>query len=416
MAIRVDLREQADRDYVNEVNLAERVSDLVEEIVEKKPAEKELVPTMAKILNTQAAGPGVEATRFINKIGNTPMVEVPSPNPDVKIYAKCEFMNPTASIKDRIAEHILNVAEEKGKLTRGSGQMVVAASSGNTAAAIAMACATRGYKCKIYTNTKCSSEKINAVKAYGGECVVGPSGKAADDPEHYQNLAIAEVARTPGAFDVDQYDAPANPDAYYRTLGPEIWEQTRGTVTHFVAAGSTGGTISGTGRYLKEVSEGAVTVVLADPHGSCFSDYYLKGKHEGATSFLVEGVGKDSIPGAMDFGCVDWAIQISDAESIRVCHELAQKEGMWVGSSSGLNVAAAQQIAKRMDKPGVIVTVLCDHGLKYLSKFYNAEWLEKQGVDLTPEGYEKCKRYKPVLIHPAETKCDTLPKKPVKLE
>jgi len=417
MAIRVDLREQADRDWAKEVNLSERVADLGEDIVEKKPAEKELVSTMAKILNTQAtAGTGVQATKFLNRIGNTPMVEIPSPNPDVKIYAKCEFQNPTGSIKDRIAEHIMNIAEEKGKLTRGSGQLVVAASSGNTGSAIAMACATRGYKCKIFTNTKCSTEKINSVKAYGGEVVVGPSGKAADDPEHYQNLAIAEVAKTPGAYDVDQYDAPANPDAYYRTLGPEIWEQTRGTVTHFVAAGSTGGTISGTGRFLKEASEGAVQVVLADPHGSCFSDYYLKGEHKGATSFLVEGVGKDSIPGAMDFGCVDWAIQISDAESIRTCHELAQNEGMWVGSSAGLNVAACQQMAKRMTKPGVIVTVLPDHGLKYLSKFYNADWLEAQGVDLTPEGNEKCKRFKEVAIHSAEEKCPTLPKHPVPLE
>eukprot|EP00756_Hemistasia_phaeocysticola_P018809 Hpha_TRINITY_DN15619_c4_g5::TRINITY_DN15619_c4_g5_i2::g.99392::m.99392/K01697/CBS; cystathionine beta-synthase len=411
MAIRVEFREQADRDYVKEVNLAEHVQGLVEEVVERKPTEKEVVPTMAKILNTSATS-GVQASKFISRIGNTPLVEVPSPNPEVKIYAKCEFMNPTGSIKDRIAEHILNTAESKGLLTRGSGQTVVAASSGNTGAAIAMACATRGYKCKIYTNTKCSTEKINAVKAYGGECIVGPSGKAADDPEHYQNLAIAEAATT-GAYDVDQYDAPANPEAYYRSLGPEIWEQTRQTVTHFVAAGSTGGTISGVGRYLKEVSEGAVEVVLADPHGSCFSDYYLKGKHDGATSFLVEGVGKDSIPGAMDFGCVDWAIQISDAEAIRVCHELAQKEGMWVGSSAGLNVAAAQHMAAKMDKPGVIVTVLPDHGLKYLTKFYNFEWLEKQGVDLTPEGNEKCKRYKPVLFHGPETKCPDLPKTPV---
>eukprot|EP01062_Namystynia_karyoxenos_P030950 TRINITY_DN2300_c0_g1_i7.p1 TRINITY_DN2300_c0_g1~~TRINITY_DN2300_c0_g1_i7.p1 ORF type:complete len:448 (+),score=199.26 TRINITY_DN2300_c0_g1_i7:98-1345(+) len=412
MAIRIDIREPEDVKYAEEVGLSERVNDLVEEVLDRKPAEKELPKAMAAIAAKGAAPAGVQSQKFISRVGNTPLIEVPSPNPQVKIYVKAEFLNPTGSIKDRIAEHILNSAEAEGKLTRGSGQTVVAASSGNTGAAIAMACAVRGYKCKIYTNTKCSEEKVNSVRAYGGECVVGRSGVPADSPEHYQNLAVAEAAAT-GAYDVDQYDNPANPGAYYRSLAPEIWEQTGGTVTHFVAAGSTGGTITGIGKFLKERNN-EIEIILADPHGSCFTDYFRDGKHDGAASFLVEGVGKDSIPGAMDFGVVDWAIQISDAQAIKVCHEMAQGEGMWVGGSSGLNIAAAQEIAKKMEQPGVIVTICPDHGLKYLSKYYNSEWLEKQGVDLTPEGMEACKRYKEPALYGPEHKHGSLPRAPCK--
>ena len=343
--------------------------------------------------------------QFLSRVGNTPLVEVPSPNPLVKIYAKCEFTNPTGSIKDRIAEHILNTAEKSGDVKPGT--TIIAASSGNTGSAIAMACSSRGYKCKIFTNSKCSEEKINAVKAYGGEIVVGPTGIAADHPDHYQNLALA-AAKEPGSYDVDQYDNLRNPEAYYRSLGPEIYNQTNGEVTHFVAAGSTGGTISGVGRYLKEMKP-ECQIVLADPHGSCFTDYYKDGDHNGATSFLVEGVGKDSIPGAMDFGLVDWAIRISDAQAIKVCHEMSQKEGMLVGGSSGLNIAAAQEIAMTLTEPATIVTICPDTGLKYLSKYYNAEWLENQGVFLD-ERYLTCKRYKTPEILGAELKHASLRK------
>ena len=345
--------------------------------------------------------------RFVSRVGKTPLIEVPSPNPLVKIYAKAEFMNPTGSIKDRIAEHILNTAEAEGKLKQGVST-VVAASSGNTGSAIAMACSTRGYKCKIFTNAKCSEEKVNAVRAYGGEIVVGPTGVPAEHPEHYQNLAVAAAAE-PNCFDVDQYDSPANPEAYYKSLGPEIWSQTNGEVTHFVAAGSTGGTITGVGQYLKDQNQD-VEVILADPHGSCFSDYYLTGTHSGATSFLIEGVGKDSIPGAMKFDVVDYAIQISDAQAVKVCHELSQNEGMLVGGSSGLNVAAAQEIAKTLTKPATIVTVCPDTGLKYLTKYYNAGWLAKNDLRLDEENYTTCSRFKEPLIHGREKKHASLQK------
>ena len=357
---------------------------------------------MGAILGSQAD----TKTRFSTRVGDTPLVEVPSPNPLVKIFAKAEFMNPTGSIKDRIALHILNTAEKEGKVKEGT--TIVAASSGNTGSAIAMACSVRGLKCKIFTNTKCSEEKVNAVRAYGGEIVVGKSGMAADHPEHYQNLAIAAAAE-PNSFDVDQYDNLANPEAYYLSIAPEIWNQTNGEVTHFVAAGSTGGTISGIGKYLKEKNPN-MEVILADPHGSCFSDYYKDGTHNGATSFLVEGVGKDSIPGAMNFDVVDYAIQISDAQAVKVCHELSQNEGMLVGGSSGLNVAAAQEIALTLTKPATIVTVLPDTGLKYLSKYYNAEWLESQGLHLDEARYESCKRYQKPEIHGPEKKHASLRK------
>eukprot|EP01059_Diplonema_ambulator_P006829 TRINITY_DN1641_c3_g1_i1.p1 TRINITY_DN1641_c3_g1~~TRINITY_DN1641_c3_g1_i1.p1 ORF type:complete len:426 (+),score=128.02 TRINITY_DN1641_c3_g1_i1:74-1279(+) len=396
MSIRVDLVNSADAAYAEEVGLPEVVSNMVEEVLQKKPERTELAEVMGNILGAQPPAPG----KFLKRVGNTPLVEVPSPNPLVKIYAKCEFMNPTGSIKDRIAEHILNTAEKDGKVKKGT--TVIAASSGNTGSAIAMACSTRGYKCKIFTNKKCSEEKINAVKAYGGEIVVGPTGVPADHPDHYQNLAIA-AAQEPNTFDVDQYDNAANPEAYYLSLGPEIWEQTRGEVTHFIAAGSTGGTITGTGRYLKERNS-KVQVILADPHGSCFSDYYVDGTHNGATSFLVEGVGKDSIPGAMDFKVVDYAIQISDSQAIKTCHNLSQEDGMLVGGSSGLNVAAAQEVAKTLTTPSVIVTICPDTGLKYLSKYYNFEWLESQGVFLDEDRFRDTKRWAEPLIHGPEKK------------
>eukprot|EP01064_Diplonema_japonicum_P034688 TRINITY_DN7286_c0_g1_i1.p1 TRINITY_DN7286_c0_g1~~TRINITY_DN7286_c0_g1_i1.p1 ORF type:complete len:403 (+),score=105.24 TRINITY_DN7286_c0_g1_i1:64-1272(+) len=397
MSIRIDLANTSDAAYSEQVGLPEVVSGLVEEVVLKKPEKTELTEVMGSILGAEK--PPV-AGKFLNRVGNTPLVEIPSPNPLVKIYAKCEFMNPTGSIKDRIAEHILNSAEKTGTVKKGT--TVVAASSGNTGSAIAMACSSRGYKCKIFTNSKCSEEKINAVRAYGGEIVVGPTGIPADHPDHYQNLALAAAAE-PNSYDVDQYDNAANPEAYYLSLGPEIWEQTKGEVTHFVAAGSTGGTISGVGRYLKEQQTG-VQVILADPHGSCFSDFYREGTHNGATSFLVEGVGKDSIPGAMDFKLVDYAIQISDSQAIKCCHTLAQEEGMLVGGSSGLNVAAAQEIAKTLTKPSTIVTICPDTGLKYLSKYYNADWLEKQGVFLDEERFTNTKRYQKPVVHGPEMK------------
>ncbi|KAJ9466645.1 Cystathionine beta-synthase [Diplonema papillatum] len=399
MSIRLDVADNTDFDYVQENGLPEIFNEVLDDVLAKKPEKENVSSVMATFL-----APKPKPSRFL-KIGNTPLVEVPSPNPLVKIFVKCEFVNPTGSIKDRIAQHMLSVAEAEGKIIRGK-TTVIAASSGNTGSAIAMACSTRGLKCKIFTNSKCSKEKIDAVKAFGGEIIVGPTGIAADHPDHYQNLAVA-AARQPDTFDVDQYDNQRNPEAYYKSLGPEIWDQTEGKVTHFIAAGSTGGTISGVGKYLKEQNSD-IKVILSDPHGSCFSDYYKTGDHTGASSFLIEGVGKDSIPGAMNFGIVDYAIQISDAQAVKTCHDLACNEGLLTGGSSGLNVAAAREIAMTLTEPATIVTICPDTGLKYLSKYYNDQWLEEQGVHLDEERYLSCKRYKAPMVWGPEMKCPDL--------
>lgn len=300
-------------------------------------------------------------------------------NPESKVYAKCEFFNPGFSIKDRIVRGILDAAEAAGDLR--PGMTVVAASSGNTGASTAMMCAMRGYPCIITTSTKCSVEKMNAIKAYGAQLLVSPPGVKEGDPMHYMEMARTLARESNGeVFDVDQYDTQSNPKAHYDTLGPEIYSQTGGEVTHFVAAGSTGGTISGTGRYLKEASNGQVRVVLADPAGSIFAEYFRSRTMTKPKKFLVEGVGKGSIPGAMNMDLVDEVIVVTDQVAFDTCAHLARHEGICAGGSSGLNVHAALKVAAASEEPAVVVTVMPDLGVKYLSKVYNPEWLKSNGV------------------------------------
>ena len=227
--------------------------------------------------------------------------------PGVKVLGKCEFLNPGFSMKDRIVKNILDKAEEGGLLKPGG--TVVAASSGNTGAAVAMMAAMRGYKAVITTSPKCSEEKIATIKAYGAKLVVSPPGLSDDHPDSYMNLARKLVAENEGWFDVNQYDNLDNPEGHFLSLGPEIWSQTVGRVTHFVAGGSTGGTISGTGRFLKSKNP-KIKCVLADPYGSIFHEYFVSQKLVVPKKFLVEGVGKGSIPGCMDFSLIDDVIQV----------------------------------------------------------------------------------------------------------
>jgi cysteine synthase len=297
----------------------------------------------------------------------------------VKVLAKCEFLNPGYSIKDRIVMHILDEAEASGALK--PGMTIVAASSGNTGAATAMAAANRGYKCIIITSPKCSREKMDAIRAYGVELMVTAPGLKPEDPAHYMNMELVLCAENKETyFGINQYENQLNPQTYYNTLGPEIWEQTEGKATHFVAAGSTGGTLSGTARFLKEASHGKVKIVMADPVGSIFFDYYKTGVLNEPGKFEVEGVGKEDIPGTMDFTFVDYALRVSDKEAFAMCHRMARDEGIMAGGSGGLNVHAAVQVANQATKPATVVTVIPDSGIKYLSKIYNMEWLRGQGI------------------------------------
>jgi cystathionine beta-synthase len=279
-------------------------------------------------------------------------------------------------VKDRIIRHIFKNAEETGKLRPGG--TVVAASSGNTGAATAMVAAMRGYRAVITTSSKCSSEKIDSIRAYGAMVIVCPDGVSESHPDHYMNVATRLAAENDDWFDVNQYDNAQNPDAHYCSLGPEIWEQTRGEVTHFIVAGSTGGTISGNAKYLKEKNPNC-KVILADPVGSIFTSYF-RGNGEKGGKYLVEGVGKGSIPGAMDFALIDDVMPVSDSNAFAMCHYLASQAGILAGGSSGLNALAAICLANKMTEPATIVTIMPDTGIKYLSKIYNPTWLAENGI------------------------------------
>lgn len=313
-------------------------------------------------------------------IGNTPLVEVQglTSNPDVTIMMKCEFMNPGKSIKDRIALHIVNEAERTGKLLPGG--TVVAASSGNTGAAIALLCKHRGYTAKVITSAKCSKEKVDALRTYGAETLVAPSGVPADHPDHYQNVELSICKENPSFFGVNQYDNQLNPEAYYLSLGPEIYEGTEGQISHLFAAASTGGTVSGIGRYLKKMNPN-IQVVCPDPIGSIFFEYYTTGRLIEPQSFQVEGVGKDSIPQAMNFTLIDQMPQHHDKDAFAMCRYIYESTGMLVGGSTGLNLLAAAEMADSMEVDGekkVFVCIAPDAGEKYLSKIFNEEWLRSK--------------------------------------
>jgi len=315
--------------------------------------------------------------RAIDLIGNTKLVDLSAmANPKVegvKIYGKMEFQNPGYSMKDRIIKEIFDEAAASGKLQ--PGQTVVCASSGNTGASCAMISAMRGYHAMIITNRKCSKEKQDAIKAYGAELVVVQDGVNYMDEE--QRLAT----ENPNWFSVNQYENPLNSRAHYNTTGNEIWNQTQGTVTDFVAGGSTGGTITGVGTLLKEKSEN-IKITLADPIGSIFYKYFHEKEVGTPQKFLVEGVGKGNIPGVINFDVMDDVIRVTDQEAFQTCYDLARKEGLCVGGSSGMNVAAAVKIANEATEPRVIVTILCDSGLKYLSKIFNQDYCEKNGIKI----------------------------------
>ncbi|WP_405914172.1 cysteine synthase family protein [Streptomyces sp. NBC_00963] len=315
-------------------------------------------------------------------IGKTPLVElntfdVPA---DVRIFAKVEFVNPGGSIKDRIVRYIIDDAEHRGLL--GPGATIVENTSGNTGAAIAMLAATRGYRAILTMPDKVSQEKQDALRAMGAEVIVCPTSAPPDSAKHYVTCARRIHAETPGSFMLNQYDNPLNAEAHFRSTGPEIWEALGRSVTAFVASGSTGGTISGTSRFLKQKNP-SVRSVLLDPAGSIYHRYF----HEGVVDpsqiapYFVEGAGEDHLAKCMDFSVVDDVIQFTDAEAFATCRHLATREGLICGGTSGANVWGAVQVARSLTKPATIVTVLPDSGNKYISKIYNPDWLMQNGFD-----------------------------------
>ncbi|KAH8097632.1 hypothetical protein JL720_529 [Aureococcus anophagefferens] len=323
------------------------------------------------------AGGTRKYAQSMDLIGNTPLVDITSvckpKHPDTVVLGKVEFFNPGYSMKDRIMANIFNKAEEEGKLR--PGMTVVAASSGNTGCSVAMMCAIRGYKAVVITNDKCSEEKKAAIRAYGADLLISPPGAC------YMQMETDLADENPDWFSVDQYNNLDNPNGHYRSTGPEIYEQTDGEVTHFVAAGSTGGTISGIGTYLKEKKGDDVTIVLADPTGSVFKNYFKTGTLCAPKPFLVEGVGKNNIPGAMDFAVVDALVEVGDKDALKMCAKIARSTGLCVGGSSGLNVEACARLAEQSDEPLTIVTMLCDSGVKYLEDLQRDWRGERHAID-----------------------------------
>lgn len=314
---------------------------------------------------------------ILDTIGHTPLVQLQHivPNPLATVLLKVEFMNPGASIKDRIVLHIINDAEKKGLLKPGG--TIIENTSGNTGAAVAMIAAIRGYKAILTMPDKVSKEKQNALKAFGAEIIVTPTSAPPDSPEHYVNKAIQLAESTPNSFRINQYDNIKNPEAHYLTTAPEIWEQTQGKVDYFISSGSTGGTISGVGRFLKERNP-QVKNILPDPIGSIYYHYFKTGKiPEGANcNYLLEGIGEDHIAHAMDFSVIDEVVPVKDKDAFEVTRLLARKEGILSGGSGGANVWAALEVAKKLQSPATIVTIIPDSGIKYLSKIFDNDWLK----------------------------------------
>jgi len=278
---------------------------------------------------------------------------------NVRLLAKAEFMNPGFSMKDRIATHILDHALKNGSLKVGG--TVVAASSGNTGASIAMMCAKKGLKAVIITKPSCSQEKMDTIRAYGATLYV---------EKDYMSAETRLSKENPDWYAVNQYDNPLNADAHEATTGPEIWKQTDGTITDFVMTASTGGTITGSGRYLKKQNPN-VKVTLADPYKSVFYHYHRTGEVvKPETRTKVEGAGKATIPGVIDFKVIDDVVQVEDDQAFAMCHHLARTEGLMVGGSAGLNVHAAVRVAEAAKDGSVVVTILCDLGVKYLSTVF----------------------------------------------
>ncbi|MBT3369391.1 MAG: cysteine synthase family protein [Rhodospirillaceae bacterium] len=311
------------------------------------------------------------AVNLLDTIGNTPLVALENlfSGYRAKVFAKLEFFNPTSSIKDRIVSHIVADAERTGQLPPGG--TIVENTSGNTGAAIAMIAALNGYRAVLTMPDKVSKEKQAALTALGAEIVVCPTNAVPGSADHYVQRARDIAAETPNSFMINQYDNPMNADAHYQTTGPEIWRQTGGTVDYFVAAGSTGGTISGVGRYLKE-QKPEVKVLMPDPIGSIYYTYFKTGRIDESEigSYQVEGIGEDHIAKCMDFTVVDEMLQFTDDDAFGMTRRLAASEGILAGGSSGANLFGCMQLAERLDAPVNIVTVLPDTGLKYLSKIF----------------------------------------------
>lgn len=315
----------------------------------------------------------------LDLIGRTPLVKLNAITEGIEasVYVKLESSNPGGSVKDRIGIAMIEAAERDGILKPGS--LIIEPTSGNTGIGLALAAKLKGYNCLFVMTDKASAERVRYLKALGADVLIVSSAAQQSSPEYYFNTAKRLSEEIPNAVMLNQYDNPANPSIHETSTGPEIWDDTQGNVTHFIAGIGTGGTITGTARYLKRQNPN-IHVVAADPVGSCIKTFKETGRLVEALPYLVEGVGQERIPLNLDLNVVDEIMNITDKESFMTARALARKEGIFCGGSSGMNVAAALKLAKGLPKDAIVVAIVCDTGERYLTKHHSDEWLQEKDL------------------------------------
>lgn len=318
-------------------------------------------------------------SEILDGIGNTPLIKLNRITERLKadVFAKLEYLNPMGSVKDRIAKYMIEKAEKEGRIK--PGDTIVDNSSGNTALGLAMVCAIKGYKVKMVVRDSLSSEKIKFLKALNVELLMVDHTLSPESPDSYNKITPRIARETPNGYYFDQHNNRDNNETHYMTTGPEIWEQMEGKIDFFVAGIGTGGTISGVAKYLKE-KDAKIKVIGVDPVGSIFYEYFHSKKLIKPSRYLIEGLGDEFLIGCVDFSLIDDIYKITDKEAFLMVRELADKEAILAGGSSGAAIWACLKLAREIDRPARIVTVFADSGTRYLSSIYNDAWLKEKGI------------------------------------
>lgn len=343
---------------------------------------------------------------ILETIGNTPLVKLNKITKDVKALclAKVETFNPGNSIKDRMALKMVEDAEKQGKLK--PGYTIIEGTSGNTGMGLAMAAIVKGYKCIFTTTDKQSKEKVDALRAFGAEVIVCPTNVDPEDPRSYYSVSSRLEKETPNSWKANQYDNPSNAQAHYETTGPEIWEQTEGKITHLVVGVGTGGTISGTAKYLKEKNP-KIKVWGIDTYGSVFKKYKETGILDKAEiyPYITEGIGEDFLPQNVDFSLIDHFEKVTDKDAAIYTKEIVRQEGIFVGNSAGSAIAGLLQLKDNFKSDDVVVVIFHDHGTRYLGKMFNDEWMRDRGFLTTtkPKAIDLIKKHQHQKLITADT-------------